>query len=398
VTGPPREPGEGAITVTLLAASALTVMAGATIAPGLPAIHQHFAATPTAELLTKMVLTVPALSIAVFSSIIGWVIDRAGRKIVLVSAIILYAVAGTSVLYLDDLYAILAGRALQGIAVAGTMTASITLIGDYFHGADRNRVIGLQGAALNVAGIVFVGLGGLLAEIHWRAPFAVFAASLLLIPAVQKSIREPARSGAAADVSSQARDSVRGVLKLLVFLYAVSLLIQIAFYMTPVQLPFFLEKIGVSSPSLVGLAIAMMTVCSATTAALFKWIRARIDNVAILGASLLGMGIGYLIISTAESFAHAVIGVMIFGLGLGLTFTNIIAWLMERTPAGIRGRAVGGLATFAFLGQFLSPVAALPLIEHSGLAGMYRTVGFALLAGSVVAIAAFSAKRVSRAG
>jgi MFS family permease len=373
-------------------------MAAATIAPALPAIHQHFAATPRAEFLTKMVLTIPALSIALFSSSIGWLVDRIGRKIVLVSSIILYTLAGTSVLYLDSLYAILAARALHGVAVAGTMTTSITLIGDYFHGGDRNRVIGLQGATLSAAGIVLVSLGGLLAEAHWRAPFAVFIAAPLLIPAVAGLIREPERSGPESGDAQKSSDGYRGVVKLLVFLYAVSLLIQIAFYMTPVQLPFFLQEIGVSSPSLVGLAIASMTVCSGTTAALFKWIRARVDKVVILGAALLGMGAGYLIVSTAGSFRVVVIGIMVFGVGLGMTFTNIISWMMDRAPAAIRGRAVGGLTTFAFLGQFLSPVAALPMIERYGLAGMYRTAGIALVAGSAVAIAVFVAKRVSRAG
>ena len=69
------------------------------------------ASTPQAEFLAKMVLTIPALSIAIFSAPVGWLIDRTGRKTVLISAIFLYALAGTSGLYLDSLHAILASRA-----------------------------------------------------------------------------------------------------------------------------------------------------------------------------------------------------------------------------------------------------------------------------------------------
>lgn len=49
---------------TLLLTSTLTVMAGATIAPSLPQIAEVFQDLPSAGMLTKMVLTIPALVIA----------------------------------------------------------------------------------------------------------------------------------------------------------------------------------------------------------------------------------------------------------------------------------------------------------------------------------------------
>jgi hypothetical protein len=47
---------------TLLVASALSVMAGATIAPSLPAMQAHFSEVGQADLLVRLVLTVPACS------------------------------------------------------------------------------------------------------------------------------------------------------------------------------------------------------------------------------------------------------------------------------------------------------------------------------------------------
>jgi MFS family permease len=388
---------EGAVTLTLLAASTLTVMAGATIAPGLPGMREHFVGVPGAEFLTKLVLTVPALSIAVCAGFVGWFVDRVGRKSVLLFAIVLYAAAGTSGLYLDSLPALLIGRAFLGVAVAGTMTASITLVGDYFRGADRNRVIGLQAAAMNFSGVVFLTFGGLLAENHWRAPFLVYAVSLLLVPSVGSFIREPSAEEKVPPGDADARDDGSGVLGLLAILYALVLLIQIAFYMVPVQLPFFLESIGVTSPAQTGAAIALMTVFSGSTAASYKWLRARFDYTTILGASLLAMGTGYVVLSFAQGFVVTSISVMIFGLGLGATFTNFFGWLMSETHPKLRGRVVGGMTTFAFFGQFLSPVAVRPLIQWVGLGGAFRTVGLGLLAGALMSLAVSVWKRDSRA-
>ncbi|WP_328603251.1 hypothetical protein OG943_24540 [Amycolatopsis sp. NBC_00345] len=50
---------------TLLDVSTMTIMASATITPALPGVQQHFAAEPHAELLVRLVLTLPGPAIMV---------------------------------------------------------------------------------------------------------------------------------------------------------------------------------------------------------------------------------------------------------------------------------------------------------------------------------------------
>jgi len=78
------------IKITLLLSSSLTIMAGATIAPSLPQIQQVFANNPQSEFLTKIILTIPALFIAMFSPVVGALIDRFGRLKLMLSSLILY--------------------------------------------------------------------------------------------------------------------------------------------------------------------------------------------------------------------------------------------------------------------------------------------------------------------
>ena len=82
-------------------ASALTIMSGATIAPALPSIEAHFSGTPHAELLTRLVLTMPALFIVLCAPFAGLVVDRLGRKPVLVAAAALFALAGVGTTELE---------------------------------------------------------------------------------------------------------------------------------------------------------------------------------------------------------------------------------------------------------------------------------------------------------
>lgn len=75
-----------AIKATLLFTSTLTVMSGATIAPSLPAMQEYFADVPNSALLVRLVLTIPALFIAIGGLFVGQLADRLGRKPLLIGS------------------------------------------------------------------------------------------------------------------------------------------------------------------------------------------------------------------------------------------------------------------------------------------------------------------------
>ncbi|WP_073547752.1 hypothetical protein [Chroogloeocystis siderophila] len=67
-----RSPDTFLVKATLLVVSTLTVMAGATtIEPSLPAMRQHFADVANADYLVRLVLTVPALFLAIAFGLMG---------------------------------------------------------------------------------------------------------------------------------------------------------------------------------------------------------------------------------------------------------------------------------------------------------------------------------------
>jgi MFS family permease len=104
--------------LTLLLVSSLTIMSLITISPALPQMAIAFSGVKNSGFLVKLVLTIPALMIAVFSPITGRLIDRYGRLKILWFSLVLYAIAGSAGYYLKDLYQILISRAVLGMAVA----------------------------------------------------------------------------------------------------------------------------------------------------------------------------------------------------------------------------------------------------------------------------------------
>jgi MFS family permease len=83
------------------------------------------------------------------------------------------------------------------------------------------------------------------------------------------------------------------------------------------------------------------------------------------------------------------------GGGIGMMIPNTNMWVMQLAPPAIRGRAIGQLTTFWFLGQFLTPVVILPLVSRLSNAATFYVAAGLLLALSVIffGIYFFTARR-----
>ncbi len=349
--------------LNLLFVSTLTIMSSATIAPVLPQMAHYFSHTPNAELLSKLILTVPALFIAISAPICGWISDRWGRRKPLLSALLLYGLAGTAGFVLNDLIAILISRAFLGAAIAGIMTTATALVGDYFADDERRRFVGLQAGFMAVGGVLFVGAGGLIADLNWRYPFLIHLFALMLLPSVYLSLPEASRSQSNSDVHpSHQRLPLMGLLLLIGFAF----ISMILFYMMPVQVPFLLKDIGIFQSAMAGLAIVCFSVTGTTVSFLYPKIKRHADFLSIYLITCTFMSLGYLLIGTSSNFLQIAIGMAIAGMGIGLIVPNQNLWVITLSPDHLRGRMIGIVSAAFFLGQFSSPLFIQPLMRVLG--------------------------------
>lgn len=365
----------------ILLGSSLTVMAGATIAPSLPRMAVHFQDAPQAQMLVKMLLSVHALFIALTAPLMGMLMDRFGRRPVLAVSLLLYGLGGSSGAYLDSLYAIMAGRALLGIAVAGIMSGFTTLIGDYYKGERRNRLMGMQAAFTGFGGLVFLTAGGMLADVSWRYPFLIYLFAFCILPGALAYLYEPeTASHGQAGTEGEERDSLVRFLPIYLLAFAG----MVIFYMIPVQLPFYLKSLGGVSNTGIGVAIGTMNMIGALSSMQFGRLKRRLSNAAIFALFSLLMGLGYGVVWLAGGYFGVLTGMVVAGMGFGLLMPNVNVWLLSLVSARSRGRAVGGLTTFFLLGQFVSPMLFEPLVERFGIRNCFGAVGAVLMAGGVL--------------
>lgn len=386
VAAPVQDPATGrpagtAQAVVLLLSSCLSVLGAVLLAPVLPAIQNAFADTPGVATLTPVVLTVPALVIGLTAPLAGRIIDRLGRKRLLVGALVVYAFVGTAPLWLPSLELVVASRVLVGLTEAAIMTCCTTLLADYFHGAQRQRYFGLQVVYTTVAATVFFAVGGLLGANGWRTPFWLYAVSLPLAFLAARHIWQP-------PVQPRAKLPALPWRTLLVPV-GVSGVGGLVFYVLIVELSYVLDRIGVTSTATIGAVSAIGSLATAIAAAVYARV-ARFGPAITVPVAFVLCGLGTLGLALAGTVPVAAVSAVIAGLGNGLMLPALLTWALGSLTFEQRGRGTGIWTSAVFIGQFACPLAVLAL------AGAFGGLSAALLAVGAVALLVALAVRFLR--
>ena len=280
---------------------------------------------------------------------------------------------------MDSIVGLLISRALLGVFLAGIMTSVTALVGDYFVGEERNRVAGLQGAFMSLGTLTFVVIAGMLAEIHWRVGFTLFAVAFLLLPLMFLSLYEPDRGGAAQTSNAEPPPTLRQW-STIGLICALAFVTMIMMFMIPSQMAFFLVEIGINDPTRAGLAIGLFNLSAGLASLSYSRLRARLSPESIFALLLAVGGVGYVMTGFSDSFLAAMIAMGVGGFSVGAFLPNINLAIISRTSMAVRGRALGALTTSFFLGQFFSPVWAVPIATASSVGNAFVVSGYILLA------------------
>lgn len=355
---------------TLLAAGAMSVLAGAPLAPVVPHLQRAFADVPDVHWWAKLVLTLPGITIAVGAPAIGWLVDRAPKSRVLATSAIGFAVAGTSAYWCaDSLIAILVGRAALGFAVAGLMTGATAIASELYHGPPLHRVLGLQAAWGGYAGVLFVVVGGLLADSDWRLPFLLHLVALAIVPG---SLFALSAAHPNSDRVPEYEPPPRPHRDVLVLWCALAALEIILLYAVPLHYPFHLAALGWTEATDAGIGIASLLLVMAIASSSYHRLRVMLSTRVVYTLGFAIVGLGYVLLARVDDRTESYAALVVLGMGFGLLRPNLMAWVSVSVPASHRGRVFGLLTTSFFLGQFISPVLTQPVVSTSGHAALFR--------------------------
>lgn len=309
----------------------------------LPQIQADLARGPQDSLLIKQLVGIVGLSMVIGAPLAGFLIDRIGARRVVIVAGLIYAIAGTAGLYLSSLPTLIASRLLLGIAAVSITTTAMTLINTRFTGIERAKWMGAHVSVGMIGSLVLNPCAGYLGEFGWRWPFALYSIGLLFT-LVALGLQQHVHQRAATRVTPASTNipAAPGVLTWFPLRYALlALIIGSITYLPMVYLPFLMRQMGVTSPTLISLVLTGDVALGAGVAMLYGKSRRYVSIYGAFAFSFACAGAGMTIVALASTVTSAVLGMMLFGIGLGWFVPNLMTAVAQQVQIDQQGRAVG---------------------------------------------------------
>ncbi|WP_343596400.1 MFS transporter [Pseudomonas sp.] len=359
--------------LVLLAVASLTIMVGCVIVPGLPTIAHKLGVGNAASWL----VTVPSLGVIVFGPMAGKLIDRIGLYKSLCLGLFAYGLLGM----LGCIFhgpAIFVDRLLLGGSTAMIMAAGTGLISEFYEGNARLNMIARQGMSIELGGVLFLSAAGLLANVGWQWPFALYLCAWVLLALVLVCVPQPSvtrHSTPAGEISRSPSAALRLV-------YALATLSMIVFFSAIIMLPLRLHDIGLNEAQ-VGYFLSGVSLVAVGAAALMPIAARKAGEHGTLIFGLAFYALAHLAFVTAEGMTLMIEAGICLGLGFGLTVPLLNHMTIELSHAAQRGRNLAWLSVAIFGGQFLSSF--IEFVPGGRTYGFLWAAGVALVACAIVA-------------
>lgn len=380
--------------VTIVIAAFLPIIAIVAMGPAVPAMIEHFASDPEARAKVPALIGAPGLTMAILAPFAGLLVDRFGRRPLLLLCTALYGVFGAAPLFLNDIDHIYTSRLLLGVSEAGILTVVNTLIGDYWDDKGRKNWLFLQGmVGPFLAGFVAL-IVGYATQIQWNGVFYVYLVAFPIWAAMFVWLFEPARRSDAAQAVEAAPAAEKSPVPWLALaqIAGVTFLASLLYYVFIINGALVFSEVGVSDSRAYAQIIFIPQFFILAGAVLFRLLAGRGHTVLIgtffllLGGGLAGMGLA----TTATGMALALV---VQQTAAGMTVPSLISWTQTKFDYAHRGLGMGVWTAAFFLAQSQSPRLVHALDAQSG-----SMQGAFLTAGAVGVVAALVAFAVSLSG
>jgi MFS family permease len=330
----------------------LPVMAIIALSPTLPTLLGHFRDVPNAALMVPLLITAPSACIALFAPGAGAIADRFGRRKLLLWSMAFYGAGGLVPFFIDNFWAVVAGRFVIGFGEAGVLTVVNTLLADYFEEKERHRWLMIQGVVGSVLGTVTIACSGFLAAQGWQYPFLVYGIAIPILLASLAFLFEPEPRRKQAHAAQAATSPFPYAVALMVC--GVTVLLSTIYYVQVINFSVLLKDLGVADPKSIGLSMALPSIGVPLGAIVFK-LTTRFGAGTQIFLVFLGYAIGLAGIGLAPDYKVALAFAFVQQLANGLIVPALIAWAQSKFSFEHRGRGMGWWASSFFVAQFLSP-------------------------------------------
>jgi predicted MFS family arabinose efflux permease len=304
-----------------------------------------------------------------------------------------FALAGLSGFFLEDIYAILVGRFFVGVGIAGITCTTTALMSEYYGGITRVKVLSYQTAAMGIGVLILETSGGALAGVGWHYPFLIYGLGFVFAMMALVSMKEPSHDSSGMTNNNAVPRNID--MATITFCYLAIFFAMLMMFIMPSKLPdYMLETFGASA-LISGLFLGVLGVCTCVTALLYRRISAVMDRRLMVATGFFMIFVSYGIFVLPASYITTFVSVCMVGTGMSFITAPVVDMLVEQVVHANSGKIMGGYSTVLSLGQFLCTfliVFVMALV--SGLGDMFCAFSvMSGLIGVVYFVVYFNSKR-----
>lgn len=334
--------------------SLLATMGISSLLPSLPHIALQYGLPVESSWRIIAAFALPGLFCVPF---VGVLADRFGRKQVLIPSLLLFALGGCACMAAQSFAQLLLCRMVQGVGSAPLGLLYATIIADAWQGEERLKVMSWNAFVLGLGTAVSPALGGMLAMLHWKLPFALPLLALpLALLAASLPLLRPLAALSLKDYAKQTLSCAREPRTLVLFSLTLLTFIMLS---GPIItcLPMLAELTFHASPLETGMVIAIASLASGLAAARLPRLHRRLSIRRLLLIAVALYSVAFCAIALTTSFWLLLGPVTLYGLAQGLNIPLVNTLLTGQAPDGQRAALMACNAVLLRLGQNIGPAA-----------------------------------------
>lgn len=305
-----------------------------------------------------------ALTEFLFGPIWGSISDRVGRKPILMIGLFGFALAMFLFGIADQIWMLIAFRAISGILSSATISTTMAYIGDSTTEESRGGGMGILGAVAGAGAVIGPGIGGLLAGGSLSTPFFVSALlalfSLVLVALfLPESLPIEARAAPGQKIQFVRFNELRRALT-----SPIGSLLLIAFLATfgtsqfeSVFGLYMLRKLGYGPEQVGGILTLVGTIALIGRGLLTGFVTSHWGEPTVIKTSLIVGAIGFILLLLANTYGRVLLTTGIFTCSITFLRPSIHSLTSKRTTIG-QGASMGLSNSFVSLGRVVGPIFA----------------------------------------
>lgn len=352
--------------------AAIVSLAQSLYIPLLPDLQQDL---NTSLHLVNLTVTLFTVAMATMQIILGPIVDRNGRKKILVPGIIIYVIATIGCMFSGSIEMLLIFRVIQGIGASSVPLVAATMIGDVFEGKERGESMATYQMILGISPAIGPLIGGIIgSKFGYTGTFGFAAISALLIliaaifmlPETKPVNIKPVGTKLGLKSFGKILGNKTGVVVLLS-----GFIMYDVFYTFIVFLPTILQtKYALGAASIGFFSLALM-IFNLVGSKMSGSLQAQIGSVSTLfwAGIMTILSLVIFIFAADYSLIVLLLSLMLTGFVMGLA-TPVMPTLLSSEFVEERATAMGvynfvrylGMATAPLIGSFLFPLGNIQLL------------------------------------